>query len=192
MAYMRRNIDAWWPHIEAGAEAIVITASGCGAVVKEYGHILRHDAQYREKSAKVSALMRDVSEVVTAQSEVLRPLLPKRSSSSAKLAFHSPCSLQHGLKLRNMVEPLLMAAGFELVYVPNAHLCCGSAGTYSILQPELSQQLLRNKIEALQSANAETIVTANIGCQTHLQGAAARPVRHWVEVLEERIGVAEK
>jgi glycolate oxidase iron-sulfur subunit len=186
MQYMRRNIDAWWPHVQAGAEAIVVTASGCGALVKEYGHLLRHDAQYKDKAAKVSALMRDVSEVVTSQGDELRQFLPSKPQPGAKLAFHPPCSLQHGLKLRNVVEPLLAAAGFELTYVADAHLCCGSAGTYSILQPELSQRLLRNKIDALEAGDPQTIVTANIGCQTHLQSATQRPVRHWVEVLEER------
>jgi glycolate oxidase iron-sulfur subunit len=132
-------------------------------------------------------LMRDVSEVVTAQGETLRKLLPGTPAAGGKLAFHPPCSLQHGLKLRNVVEPLLAAAGFELSYVADAHLCCGSAGTYSILQPELSQRLLRNKIEALQAGDPSAIVTANIGCQTHLQSATQRPVRHWIEALEERL-----
>ncbi len=190
MDYMRRNIDAWWPHIEAGVEAIVITASGCGAMVKEYAHLLRNDARYQKKAAKVSALMRDVAEVVTQEHGKLGEFARiggGGTQQKRRLAFHPPCSLQHGLKLRNLVEPLLTAAGFELTYVANAHLCCGSAGTYSILQPELSQRLLRNKIEALEAGQAEAIVTANIGCQTHLQSATQRPVRHWVEVLEERV-----
>jgi glycolate oxidase iron-sulfur subunit len=174
--------------VQAGAEAIVITASGCGAMVQEYGHLLRRDTRYKEKAARVSALMRDVSQVVAAQSGVWTGLL-KHTGASKKLAFHPPCTLQHGLKLRNVVEPMLAAAGFELTHVANAHLCCGSAGSYAILQPELSQRLLRNKIEALHAGGADTIVTANIGCQTHLQSATQRRVRHWVEVLEERLAL---
>jgi glycolate oxidase iron-sulfur subunit len=189
--YMRRNIDAWWPHVEAGVEAIVITASGCGATVKEYGHLLRRDPRYKDKAARVSTLMRDIAEVVTQERDKLIALAqPASTKVKRRLAFHPPCSLQHGLKLRNVVEPLLKAAGFELTYVADAHLCCGSAGTYSILQPELSQRLLRNKIAALQAGDADAIVTANIGCQTHLQSAAQRPVRHWVEVLEEQLALS--
>lgn len=137
-------------------------------------------------------LMRDVAEVVAQESDKLAGLAQSgrgEAKSNRRLAFHPPCSLQHGLKLRNVVEPLLRAAGFELTYVANAHLCCGSAGTYSILQPELAQRLLRNKIEALQAGDADTIVTANIGCQTHLQSATHRPVRHWVEVLEDALAL---
>jgi glycolate oxidase iron-sulfur subunit len=192
--YMRRNIDAWWPYVEAGVEAVVITASGCGTLVKEYGHHLAQDAQYAERAARISALCRDISEVVAAEKEKLEALLAPRptalSSAGApkgRVAFHSPCSLQHGLKIRGMVESLLVAAGFELTGVPDSHLCCGSAGTYSILQPELSGQLLRNKVAALESGQPEIVATANIGCLTHIQGGTALPVKHWINLLDERL-----
>ncbi|MFZ5593099.1 MAG: glycolate oxidase subunit GlcF [Pseudomonadota bacterium] len=178
--FMRRNIDAWWPHIESGVEAIVITASGCGALVKEYGHILRHDPRYAEKAARVSALSRDIGEIIAA--EDIAKLPP--SSAPRKIAVHSPCTLQHGQKLPGVVEKILQARGFELTPVPDAHLCCGSAGTYSILQKDLSRHLLKNKLIALQSAAPAIIVTANIGCLTHLQSGTEVPVRHWIEVLD--------
>ena len=181
--FMRRNIDAWWPHIEAGAEAIVITASGCGATVKEYGHILKDDPHYAEKAARVSALARDLA-------EVLRDApLPAANTAARprKVAFHSPCTLQHGQKLDGVVEGILARAGFTLVPVADAHLCCGSAGTYSILQPKLSQQLLHNKLERLERDAPDVIATANIGCQMHLASAAGRPVRHWIELLDEAL-----
>lgn len=178
--FMRRNIDAWWPHIESGVEAIVITASGCGALVKEYGHILRHDPRYAKKAARVSALSRDIGEIIAAEDLAKLPPLP----TPRKIAFHSPCTLQHGQKLPGVVEKILQACGFELTPVPDAHLCCGSAGTYSILQKELSRRLLQNKLTALQSGTPAIIATANIGCLTHLQSGAGVPVRHWIEVLD--------
>ncbi len=187
--YMRRNIDAWWPHIEAGAEAIVMTASGCGAMVAEYGHLLAHDPAYAEKATRVSALMKDISEIAIAEKNniiaMLKSSIPNPQSSI--LAFHPPCSLQHGLKMKGQVEKLLTELGFALTRVPDAHLCCGSAGTYSILQPALSQQLLQNKIAALTSGKPTAIITANIGCQTHLQTATGLPVMHWIEALDRRL-----
>ena len=190
LGYMRRNIDAWWPHIEQGTEAIVMTASGCGAMVAEYGHLLANDPAYAEKAARVSALMKDISEVITAEKEILKALPPFASplSPHRKVAFHPPCSLQHGLKMKGQVETLLTNLGFHLTAVPDAHLCCGSAGTYSILQPDLSQQLLKNKINALTSGAPAVIVTANIGCQAHLQSATGLPVMHWIEALDARLG----
>jgi glycolate oxidase iron-sulfur subunit len=193
--YMRRLVDAWWPHVQAGVEAIVITASGCGAMVREYGHQLAHDPQYAEKAARVSALSKDISEIVLAERDRLETLLLGTQSSAPgpasgakrRVAFHSPCTLQHGLKIRGVVEPLLTAAGFELTPVPDAHLCCGSAGTYSILQPELSSRLLKNKVDALASGQPEVVATANIGCLTHLQSGTATPVRHWIDLLDERL-----
>jgi glycolate oxidase iron-sulfur subunit len=180
---MRRVIDAWWPAIERGeVEAIAMTASGCGVTVREYGHLLAHDPAYRDKAARVSALVRDLSEVIAPEA------LPARSGL-ARIACHSPCSLQHGQQLRGTVEALLERAGFELAPVPEAHLCCGSAGTYSILQPALSAELRRRKVEALQSGAPVGIVTANIGCLVHLQGAAEVPVCHWVELLDEALRV---
>ncbi len=190
LGYMRRNIDAWWPHIEQGTEAIVMTASGCGAMVAEYGHLLANDPAYAEKAARVSALMKDISEVIAAEIAKLKAL-PSFVSSPAslpKMAFHPPCSLQHGLKMKGQVETLLTDLGFHLTAVPDAHLCCGSAGTYSILQPDLSQQLLKNKINALTSGAPAVIVTANIGCQAHLQSATGLPVMHWIEALDARLG----
>ena len=190
LGYMRRNIDAWWPHIEQGTEAIVMTASGCGAMVAEYGHLLANDPAYAEKAARVSALMKDISEVIAAEKEILKALPPFASplSPHRKVAFHPPCSLQHGLKMKGKVETLLTGLGFDLTPVPDAHLCCGSAGTYSILQPDLSQQLLKNKINALTAGAPAVIVTANIGCQAHLQSATGLPVMHWIEALDARLG----
>jgi len=186
--YMRRNIDAWWPYIEAGAEAIVMTASGCGTMVAEYGHLLARDPAYAEKAARVSALMKDISEIIAAEKDRLKPLLRSPLPLHAKFAFHPPCSLQHGLKMKGQVEKLLADLGFNLTPVPDAHLCCGSAGTYSILQPVLSQQLLKNKIAALNSGKPSAIITANIGCQSHLQTATGLPVMHWIEALDARLG----
>ncbi|QOJ22720.1 MAG: glycolate oxidase subunit GlcF [Gammaproteobacteria bacterium] len=188
--YMRRNIDAWWPWVERGeAEAIVVTASGCGVTVKEYGHFLQHDAAYAEKAARISMLAKDISEVLYAELENVERLLAQQSvkAEERRLSFHSPCTLQHGMRIRGIVEKILMAAGFDLTVVPNAHLCCGSAGTYSILQPELSQQLLKNKVTALESGKPDRIATANIGCLMHLQTGTSLSVKHWIELLDERL-----
>lgn len=194
--YMRRNIDAWWPYIEKGTEAIIMTASGCATMVADYGHLLAHDAAYAKKAARVSALIKDISEVIAAEKtkllqllahDALNPQSSIRNPSSAKLAFHPPCSLQHGLKMKGRVETLLLELGFELTPVADSHLCCGSAGTYSILQPELSQRLLKNKIAALQAGRPAAIITANIGCQSHLQTATGLPVTHWIEALDARL-----
>jgi len=179
LEYMRRNIDVWWPHIEAGAEAIVITASGCGAMVREYGHLLRNDPAYADKAARVSELARDLSEVL--DGEDLSRLSPPRKP---RVAFHPPCTLQHGLKVRGVVERILTDAGFELTPVPDAHLCCGSAGTYSILQKDLADRFKADKLEALQGGGPEVIATANIGCQAHLQSGTDVPVLHWIELLD--------
>ena len=182
----RRNIDAWWPAIAAGTvEAIVVTASGCGVQVKDYGHLLKDDPRYADKAARVSALCRDVAEVLGAEAACLEPLLAAHAAGRPRrrIAFHAPCSLQHGLKIRGVVEALLGAAGFELVPVRDGHLCCGSAGTYSLLQPEISRRLRDDKLDALQGGGAESIVSANIGCIEHLGSAAKLPVRHWVELL---------
>lgn len=188
--YMRRNIDAWWPLVENGeVEAIIVTASGCGVTVKEYGHFLQHDAVYAGKAAKISALAKDIGEVLHAELENIKQLLTQRQAEAGRkrLSFHSPCTLQHGMRIRGVVEKILVAAGFDLTAVPDAHLCCGSAGTYSILQPELSQQLLKNKVTALESGKPDQIATANIGCLMHLQTGTALSVKHWVELLDERL-----
>ncbi len=182
--YMRRNIDAWWPHIERGAEAIVVTASGCATMVAEYGHLLADEPAYAEKAARVSSMMKDVSEIIAAEKSNIAGML---NPQSAKLAFHPPCSLQHGLKMKGGVETLLVELGFELTPVADAHLCCGSAGTYSILQPELSQRLLKNKMAALSAGKPAAIITANIGCQSHLQSVTALKVKHWIELVDENL-----
>ena len=186
LGFMKANVDAWWPRLEAGAEAIVITASGCGTMVREYGHHLRHDPAYAAKAARVSEAARDVSEVIAAErgrlAELLRP-----DAGERRLAFHAPCSLQHGLRLTGTVEPILREAGYTLTAVPDAHLCCGSAGTYSILQPELSRKLLHQKVRALESGRPDEIATANIGCLAHLESGTPKPVRHWIELLDERM-----
>ena len=183
---MRRNIDAWWPHIEQGAEAIVITASGCGVMVKDYAHALARDPAYAEKAKRVSALSKDIIEVITAEAASLKRLITHHPSpiTGQRIAFHPPCTLQHGLKIRGKVESLLTDLGYSLTHVADAHLCCGSAGTYSILQPELSRRLQANKIAALASGQPAAILTANIGCQAHLQAVSELPVRHWIEELD--------
>jgi glycolate oxidase iron-sulfur subunit len=161
--------------VERGeVEAIVVTASGCGSTVKEYGHLLAHDPLYRDKAARISAMAKDLSEVVQ----------PVAGTGRGRVAFQSPCSLQHGQQIRGKVESLLEQAGYELTPVPDAHLCCGSAGTYSILQPALSAQLRSRKLAALQGAGPAAIATANIGCLTHLAAGAEVPVRHWIELLD--------
>jgi glycolate oxidase iron-sulfur subunit len=178
----RRNIDAWWPSIEGGAEAIVQTASGCGAFVKDYGHLLKDDPAYATKAQRVSALTRDLVEVLRDE-----PLEKLGVHSDLRLAFHCPCTLQHAQKLGGAVESVLTRLGFNLTAVPDAHLCCGSAGTYSLTQPELSHQLRDNKMNALESGKPQMIVTANIGCQTHLDSAGRTPVRHWIELVEDAL-----
>jgi len=183
--YVRANVDAWWPEVEKGAEAIVFTASGCGTMVRDYGHLLRDDPAYAARAARIAELSRDISEVVAAE----RTAVSERTRGRApqKIAFHSPCSLQHGLKIRGLVEPILADAGFKLTHVHDAHLCCGSAGTYSITQPELSKQLLKNKVRSLESGRPELIASANIGCLAHIQSGTPTPVRHWIELLDERM-----
>ncbi|MCY1289471.1 Lactate utilization protein A [compost metagenome] len=176
----RRNIDAWWPAIESGAEAIIQTASGCGAFVKDYGHLLKDDPHYAAKAERVAQLAKDLVEVLRDA-----PLESLGIRSDLRLAFHCPCTLQHAQKLGGAVESLLTRLGFHLTPVPDAHLCCGSAGTYSITQPELSRQLRDNKLNALESGQPQVIATANIGCQTHLDGAGRTPVRHWIELVDE-------
>ena len=185
----RRNIDAWWPSIESGSvEAIVMTASGCGVQVKDYGHLLQHDPAYADKAMRVVELTRDIGEVVADASEALAALLAARNLPRQPLAWHAPCTLQHGQRIRGKVEGLLAAAGFELTPVRDAHLCCGSAGTYSILQPELSGRLRANKLDCLLEGGAGMIASANIGCITHLQAGTGTPVRHWIELVDARLG----
>ena len=175
---MRALIDAWWPMVERGeVEAIVMTASGCGTQVRELAHHFQDDPAYRDKAERISALTRDLSEVVP-------PGNIDRGTKPLRVAFQSPCSLQHGQQVRGKVEALLQEAGYELTPVADGHLCCGSAGTYSILQPELSGQLREHKLAALGAGGPEVIATANIGCLTQLQSGTRTPVKHWIELLE--------
>jgi glycolate oxidase iron-sulfur subunit len=166
-----------------------MTASGCGTTVKEYGHLLAHDLVYAAKAKRIGALTRDISEVIAAELVRLKPLLAatKAGARVSKLALQLPCSLQHGQKITGLIESILVAAGFELTPVADSHLCCGSAGTYSILQTALANQLRGNKIAALTEGAPQAILTANIGCQSHLQGATTLPVRHWIEALDDVI-----
>ncbi|WP_299197603.1 glycolate oxidase subunit GlcF [uncultured Amphritea sp.] len=179
--FMRRNIDAWWPAIEAGAEALVMTASGCGAMVQEYGHALRNDPEYAEKAHRISAMTKDISEILLAEDLSKLNLQP----ADERVAVHCPCTLQHAMQQGEAVEQILKATGFNLAKTKEKHLCCGSAGTYSILQPQLSQKLLSNKIKALTGDNPDKIVTSNVGCQLHLESKAAVPVKHWIELLDQ-------
>ena len=184
--FARANIDAWWPHVEQGVEAIVVSASGCGVVVKAYGHLLRDDPAYADKARRVAALARDSVEVVAAEWKRFAPQVAM-DHGPQRVAFHSPCSLQHGQRLVGDVEEILEAIGLELTPVADPHLCCGSAGTYSILQPELAGKLKANKLAALEAGAPDVIATANIGCLVHLASTATRPVLHWVEIFESRL-----
>jgi glycolate oxidase iron-sulfur subunit len=183
---MRANIDAWWPELERGAEAIVVTASGCGVQLKEYGELLRGDPVYAERAQRVTALARDPVEVVAAEWKRIAPRVAM-DRGPQKIAFHAPCTLQHGLRLAGRTEEILEGLGLELTAVADAHLCCGSAGTYSILQPELSERLRANKVAALEAGRPDVIATANIGCLAHLAAGTGRPVRHWIELLDDRL-----
>ena len=197
MVQMRANIDAWWPYLDGddAVEAIVMNASGCGVTVKEYGHILRDDPAYAQRASRVSALTRDLSELLP---DLVSPLAGKLDAArvrnaagkeaSETIAFHPPCTLQHGQQLRGVVEQHLGALGFKLrVAVNESHLCCGSAGTYSVLNPDIAQQLRDRKLEKLAELAPALIVSANIGCISHLQSGTATPVRHWVELLDQAL-----
>jgi glycolate oxidase iron-sulfur subunit len=209
----RRNIDAWWPLLATdtalasaagavddasragGAQAIVINASGCGAMIKDYAHLLRHDPLYAEKAARVSAMTRDLAEFLPAERERLQALCRPavgvhdgdKRPTPPRLAFHPPCTLQHGQQVRGEVESLLVACGAEIVPFAESHLCCGSAGTYSVLQPTLATQLRDRKLASLQADSPDQILSANIGCLTHLQSGTDTPVRHWIEWLDRAI-----
>jgi glycolate oxidase iron-sulfur subunit len=189
---MRRNIDAWWPLVDgltsAGTvEAIVMNASGCGVTVKEYAHHLAHDAAYAEKAQRIAALTKDLSELLPDLLPALQPKL-RRPKEGTRLAFHPPCTLQHGQQLRGGVETVLREAGFDVsLATGESHLCCGSAGTYSVLQPELATQLRDRKLSQLTPLEPAMIVSANIGCIQHLQTGTPTPVRHWIEVVDEAL-----
>ncbi|MSQ21060.1 MAG: glycolate oxidase subunit GlcF [Betaproteobacteria bacterium] len=189
-ADMRALIDRWWPYVERGeVEAFVMTASGCGAVVKEYAHFLAHDVAYAKKAARIAAMTKDIVEIIDGEFARLQPLL--RTSAipllPRRVVFHAPCTLQHGQQLKGLAERLMQAAGIEVVPGVDAHLCCGSAGAYSLLQPALAASLGRNKIAALQANAPEAIMTANIGCMTHLQNHTTTVVRHWIQTIDERL-----
>ena len=191
-ADMRRNVDAWWPLLKGRAgkpaiEAIVMNASGCGVMVKDYGHALAGDPAYAERAARGSALTRDLSELLPGLVPLLKPLLG--AATPRRLAFHPPCTLQHGQRLRDGVEVQLRALGFEVaVAAEEGHMCCGSAGTYAVLQPSLARALRDRKLAQLEPHAAEVIVSANIGCIQHLQAGTKTPVRHWIEVLDAALG----
>jgi glycolate oxidase iron-sulfur subunit len=199
-AQMRANIDVWWPLLDPdtsgdGAlpvEAIVMNASGCGVTVKEYGHLLRDEPAYADKAARISALTKDLSELLPGIVESLQSALPgladKLMATAPKLAFHPPCTLQHGQKLKGGVEQHLGALGFTVrTAATEANLCCGSAGTYSVLHPDVAYPLRDRKLGHLAQIQADVIVSANIGCITHLQSGTTTPVRHWVEVLDDAL-----
>lgn len=180
--FMRRNIDAWWTEVEQGCEAIVITASGCGTTVKEYGSLLKADAQYAEKAARISALAKDLVEVLQQEAVEELNLQPQGS-----LAFQCPCSLQHGQQLEGAVEQLLSRIGFAIKPVSESHLCCGSAGTYSLFQPELATELRNRKSTALRNTSADHYVSANIGCISHLSASTDKPVEHWIQIVDRAL-----
>ena len=189
----RRNVDAWAPLLERGeVEGILMTASGCGVQVREYGHLLAGDARYRDRARQISESTLDLSELLTREVASLERVLQVRGGGSGeRISFHAPCTLQHGQKIRGVVERLLLAAGYELTVVADAHLCCGSAGTYSLLQPELSMRLRDNKLAALGAGGPNRIASANVGCMTHLESAATVPVVHWIELIDERLHAAK-
>ena len=188
ISHIKRNIDAWWPHVESGAECIVITASGCGTMLKDYGHLLIDDPEYAERAKKISEISKDIVEILNAEGDKLNPLLSKLKKNPSKtISFHSPCSLQHGQQIKGVTEAILERAGFKLTNVTDPHLCCGSAGTYSILQPDLSQRLLKEKVRNLEAENPDTIVTANIGCLTHIQNGTKTQVQHWIELIDQEL-----
>ncbi|NOQ34514.1 MAG: glycolate oxidase subunit GlcF [Methylococcaceae bacterium] len=175
---VRNNIDACEPYLEAGAEAIISTASGCGVMLKDYGLLLKDDANYREKAARFSSLVKDISEVITVED-----LSVFQQVDNVKLAFQAPCTLQHGQRLSGVVENILQRLGYKIMTIENGHLCCGSAGVYSLMQTELATQLRDNKLKALQADNPDCIVSANIGCLNHLQANSTQKLRHWIELL---------
>jgi len=190
---VRRNIDAWIPHLDAGVEVVLVNASGCGAMVKEYAHLLRADPAYAQKAKRVVEATRDPAEWLPGELASHADAIRERVRDGAvatRVAFHPPCTLQHGQRIRGAVEGWLASVGVKPLYVPDAHLCCGSAGTYSVLQPELAMQLRSNKLEALHSGGPAQVLSANIGCIAHLQAGTPTPVRHWVEWVDEVLGSA--
>ena len=188
-AQMKRNIDAWWPYLGRGVDTIVINASGCGAMIKHYGEVLAHDPRYAERAARISGMARDVSEILPEYTEQIRTLVQAKAESNLpqRITYHPPCTLQHAQKIRGPVEDLLTQLGVTVKLCQDSHLCCGSAGTYAILQPEMSQTLLARKLDHLLKTDPEEIVSANVGCINHLQSGTDVPVRHWVELIDRMI-----
>lgn len=186
---MRANIDAWWPWIEQGVSCIVMNASGCGVMVKDYGHLLRDDPLYAKKAQRVSEMTLDIVELMELELKKIQPLLkPSAVAQLGQAVFHPPCTLQHGQKIKGKVEGLLTQLGFKLsAPAQEAHLCCGSAGTYSVLQPQLSQELKTRKLKHLNSTQSSAILSANVGCISHLQSESLVPVAHWIEWLDQGI-----
>lgn len=182
-ALMRRNIDAWWPYLEEGAEAVLVSASGCGSIVKDYGYYLQDDPTYANKAKRVAELTYDPSEWL-ARELAARPTI---GNAQGRIAFHAPCSLQHGQKLGGVVEGILARLGYQLSVIRDAELCCGSAGSYSLLQPQLATQLRRQKLASLQADRPQCIATANVGCQLYLAQEAVVPVLHWLELVDEAL-----
>ena len=188
-ADIKRNIDAWWPHVSGdqagGAEAIVMNASGCGAMVKEYGHLLRDDPAYADKAARISAMTKDLAELLPAAGDTLRAA--QTEATRQRVVFHPPCTLQHGQKVRGAVEALLATLGAEVLPFGESHLCCGSAGTYSVLKPEFAYPLRDRKLAHLLTQRPDVILSANVGCITHLQSGTELPVQHWIEWVDQRL-----
>jgi glycolate oxidase iron-sulfur subunit len=185
-ANMRSNIDAWWPLVDARAEAIVMNASGCGAMVKEYGYLLRDDPVYAAKAKRITEVTRDVAELLPSLAAPIKSKL-KPGAAKERVVFHPPCTLQHGQKIRGAVEELLRALGADVLPFNESHLCCGSAGTYSVLEPELAYRLRDRKLGHLLAPQPDVILSANVGCVTHLQSGASTRVEHWIEWLDRRM-----
>ncbi|MBS0373551.1 MAG: glycolate oxidase subunit GlcF [Proteobacteria bacterium] len=188
-AAARRNVDAWWPHLEQGVEALVMTASGCGLTVRHYGELLAAEPAYADRARAVAARTRDLAEWLGPAAAALAGRV--RRAPAARVAFHPPCTLQHGQRVRGEVESLLAACGATLLPVRDAHLCCGSAGAYSLLEPGLSGELRRRKLAALEADRPDEILSANVGCLAHLAAGTGRPVRHWIEWLDERLAAGD-
>jgi len=186
---MRRNVDAWWPYVESGqVEALVMTASGCGVTVKEYGHLLAHDPAYAEKARRISDITKDLSEILPEFEGALAARMAGRIEE--RVAFHPPCTLQHGQQIRGKVEGVLRAAGVDVVLCADSHLCCGSAGAYSVLHPDIAHELRDRKLANLKATGAQEIVSANVGCITHLQSGTGTPVTHWIELIDRALSGA--
>lgn len=188
-AQMKRNIDAWWPYVEHGVDTIVINASGCGVMIKDYAEILAQDPLYAEKAQRISAMAKDVSEILPTFATELEALASSKRAGNLpeRVTYHPPCTLQHGQKIRGAVEALLGNLGVTVRLCQDSHLCCGSAGTYSLLQPELSLELRDRKINNIMKTEPQEIVSGNVGCINHLQSGTEVSVRHWIELIDRMV-----